>query len=150
MPRLPDSTREMLEKGEEPQSAGRGAVDEGYYLVKCVKVVEADVKESGYAGVDWTFEILQPEFQGERKIKGKKLFDYISYSESAGWKIRQLFEATGYTFDSDMDELVSDEAELVVEISTYTQQKGKNKGKLANQVEGYFEANEDGMTLVGE
>lgn len=150
MPKLPASTREMLEKGEEPQGAGRGPVDEGFYLCRVVQVDETEVKDSGYAGVDIRFEIVKPEVQGDRKIKGKKIFDYISYGESSGWKMRQLYEALGYTFDSDMQEFVDDEAELVVEVSTYTQTKGKNKNQLRNQVESYLEADEDGMTLVGD
>lgn len=143
VPKLPDSTRELLERGEEP-SGGKGPVDDGYYLLRFTECKEDPEKDSGYAGVNFTFEVIEPT-----QWAGSKVWEYVSYGPNAAWKVRQIMESAGYSFNSDFQELVDDEVELVADVGTEIQTKGKRKGKTRNFINEYFPVNDDTMALVG-
>lgn len=147
MPKLPkELAREMTEEGlGEGGPQNRGAI-EGYVLAKVVEATEEDEKDSGYAGQTLKFEVLEPVAHA-----GDWIWDYLSYSPKSAWKWRRLWDATGFEYDSDTDELVEDEIEVILYCVPEVQMRGKNKGKEKTTVEDYFDAQDDDTyALVGE
>lgn len=124
------------------------AMDEGYYLVK---VVANDIEEPGpesKTGEDLlalTMEVVQP-----REHSGRKLWDRLSFSERAYWKVRSFFDAVDYDYDSDVDEIQEEEEEFVVYVVQEIQKKGKGKGNVRNSVNEYLPADDENMDLVPE
>lgn len=142
MPKMPDETKRILDEGEDQEGPNRDPVPEGYYLLKVIEGEEYTGTE--FDGVNLKFEVADP-----RGFKGKWLWDRFSYSPKAAFRWRMLFEATGYEFDSDTDELVEAEEEVIAFVVQEIQAKGKNKGKLVNSIQEYFEPNDENRALVG-
>lgn len=122
------------------------AMPEGHYLVK---VIDNEIEEPGpssKSGADMlalTLEVVQP-----REFSGRKVWDRLSFSEKALWKLRSFFDAVDYDFDSDVDEIQDDEAEFVVYLRATVQKQGKNKGQLRNEVGEYLPADDENLDLV--
>jgi len=150
MPRIPKETSDAIANGEIERGGNRKAF-EGYVLARMTEAEETDEKDSGYAGQDLTFEVVEP-----RNVKGYKVWEYISYAPQAGWKWAALFEAFGFEPDSDTDELVeagedeADPAYVILDCSIEVQTKGKNKGKGKTKVQDYLDpTNPDNRDLIG-
>lgn len=143
MPKMPDSTREILESGRDLDGPDRSPVPEGYYLLECIGDDEYQGNE--FDGVNMKFEIVQP-----RGFKGKWQWDRFSYNPTASFKWRQLFEATGYEFGSDTAELVEAREKVIAFITQGVAQSGKAKGKLVNNIDEYFEPTDENLTLVDD
>lgn len=122
------------------------AMPEGHYLVK---VVANEIEEAGpnsKTGEDMlalTMEVIQP-----REFAGRKVWDRISFSEKADWKMRAFFDAVDYDFDSDVDEIQEDETEFVVLLTTELQKQGKGKGQPRNRLDEYLPADDENLDLV--
>lgn len=124
------------------------AMPEAHYLVKVIENAEEEPGPNSKTGENMlalTMEVVQP-----REFSGRKVWDRLSYSEKAAWKMRSFFDAADYDYDSDVDEMVDDETEFVVYLGTELQKQGKNKGKLQNKVGEYLPADDENLELVDE
>lgn len=141
MPRIPKEIADRIENGEVERGARGGKALDGYVLAKLIEAEEGDVKDSGYAGQNLKFEVVEP-----REFKGTWFWDYISYGEKSEWKWAAFWEGFGFDPNSDTDEVVQegeneqDPAYCVMEVSVEYQSKGKNKGKPKTRVEDYLDA----------
>lgn len=135
MPKLPKKTQEAAEQAED--SGGFAALPEGKYL--CV-LDDVQTDGSGPAGPYWTWVWKIHPDNGEHE--GRMLWDVISLSEKAAWKVKQVFEALGYSLDSDTDEMIGEAAVLVV--SQRVIERGKRQGEMGNQVDVYLPADGGG------
>lgn len=150
MPRIPQGNADQIANGEVERTGKRRAF-EGYALVKLIEAEEAAEKESGYAGQDLTFEVVEP-----REVKGYKVWEYISYNPNTNWKWQDFFDAFSFEPDSDTDEIVEagedpkDPAYAIIETTIEIQSRGKNKGRGKTRVVGYLNPAEgENRDLVG-
>jgi hypothetical protein len=141
MPKLPQETQEAVanDDGERPEYEAI----EGYALVKLVEATEGDEGESGFAGQTLKFKVLEP-----REHRGQHVWEYISYAPGAAFKWKQFWDSVGYTYDSDTDEVIDEEDELILNCYPEVQKKGKNKGKMNTAVNEFLEATEENRALI--
>jgi hypothetical protein len=133
--------REAYERGDDLEGGGnREPVPEGYYLL--LAKAEKEYQGTEYDGVEMTWVVQEP-----RGYKGKKIWDNFSYSPNSVFRWRQLWESTGYEHDSDTGELVENEEVVVAFVTQQIQEKGKNKGKVQNKIDEYFEPNDENRAL---
>lgn len=139
---IPQYLQDKMENDEiKATGGGGGPVDEGHYILRLTEV-EEDTKASG-DGVTCTFTIMSA------KRRGHELrYNWMSFSEKAGWKIRMLFDAAGYTYDSEFEELIEDEAEFVGYVTQQEQTQGKNAGKMQNNIEEFIKLDDDSRHLI--
>ena len=143
---IPKKVADALPDVDPDERPDYEAMPEAHYLVK---VVENKIEEAGpnsKTGADMlalTMEIIQP-----REFSGRKVWDRLSFSDKALWKLRSFFDAADYDFDSDVDEIQEDEAEFVIYLGTEVQKQGKGKGNLRNTVGEYLPADDENMELV--
>jgi hypothetical protein len=143
MPRIPQQNVDQIRNGE--AGGGGNRVVEGYVVARLIEAEEADVKDSGYAGQDLKFEVVEP-----REHKGTPVWEYMSYDPRASWKWEQFFDAFGYEPDSDTQELIDDEAEVILDCVLEVQKRGKNKGKERTKIQEYLDAEDsENRDLVG-
>lgn len=150
MPRIPQENADAIKNGEVERGGNRKAF-EGYALARLVEAEETDEKDSGYAGQDLTFEVLEP-----KEVKGNKVWEYISYAPAVNWKWMAMFEAFGFEPDSDTDELVEagededDPAYVILDCSIEITAKGKNKGKGKTKVQDFLDPTvQENKDLIG-
>lgn len=139
---IPQYLQDKMENDEiKATGGGGGPVPEGHYIVRLTEV-EEDTKASG-DGVTCTFTIVS-------KIRhGHELrYNWMSFSEKAGWKIRMLFDAAGFTYDSEFEELIEEEAEFVAYVTQQEQTQGKNTGKMQNNIEEFIALDDNSRQLV--
>lgn len=135
MPKLPKKTQEAAEEAE--GSGGFAPLPEDKYL--CV-LDEVQTDGSGPKGPYWTWVWKVHPDNGSHD--GRMLWDVISLSESAAWKVKQVFDALGFSLDSDTDEMIGELALLAV--SQRVIEKGKRQGEIGNQVDLYLPADGGG------
>lgn len=126
-----------------PRAGGGGPVDEGYYALKLVEY-EEDTKASG-EGANLSFEITRGPKQGVI-LK----YNWFSYNENSAWKLIQLFDATGFTYDSEFEELIDEAVEFVGFVELQPQTKGKRAGKMQNNVNEMRPLDQDTLALIDE
>jgi hydroxymethylpyrimidine pyrophosphatase-like HAD family hydrolase len=156
MPRIPQENADAIKKGEVERGGTRKAF-EGYALVKLIEAEEEAEKESGYAGQQLKFEVIEP-----KEIKGNYVWEYISYAPAVNWKWMAMFEAFGFEPDSDTDELIDageeeeDPAYVIIDCSIEITTKGKNKGKGKTKIQDFLDPTVDenreliGVTLADD
>lgn len=148
MVRIPDKLAKKLPDVDPDDRPDYEAMPIGHYVVK---VIENDIEEAGpnsKTGEDMlalVMEVVQP-----REFDGRRLWDRLSFSEKAAWKMRSFFDAVDYDYDSDVDEIQDEEEEFIVYVSARLQKQGKNKGKPKNEVDEYLPADEENLDLVPE
>lgn len=142
MVQIPEEVQDILEN-EEDKREDFDAMPEDHYLAQVVKIEEKPGTEYPYLEIEW--KIQQP-----REFKGRKVWDNISFNPKAAFKVRALFDAFDYDYDSDTDEFVENKETAVLYLSQEIQEKGKNKGKLRNKVDEVFPPDEENMELVGD
>lgn len=144
MPKIPQEVAEGIKSGEINTEAPSYTVVDGYVLAQLVYVGETAVNEdSGYAQMEMEWEVVAGDYDGE-KIK-----DWISYSPKSGWRFAQILEATEYTPDTDFDELVEAEEQVVLNCTPQMINKGKNKGKMKTNIEEFLPPTEENLELAG-
>lgn len=154
MPKMTDEILEEIESGRADEGGGV-LLPEGYYLVRLTEVTEEEPRgDAEYGSVKCVWEVLEPQVvpgDGDEEVTvvGSKVFDWLSYSPRAAFRWKRVFDATGYTYDSDLDELVEAEETVILELVQEAQSQGKNKGKMRNKIEMVLEDNEDNRNLVG-
>lgn len=150
MPRIPQGNAEAIANGEVERTGKRRAF-EGYALVKLVEATEAEEKESGYAGQDLKFEVVEP-----REVKGYYVWEYISYNPNTNWKWQDFFDGFGFEPNSDTDEIIEagedseDPAYAIIETAIEIQTRGKNRGRGKTKVVGYLDPSQaENRELIG-
>lgn len=139
---IPAHLQDKMNSGEvDSKPRGRGPIEAGYYAMKVVEA-EEDTKTSG-DGANLSFEVTRGP-QAGAVLK----FNWFSYGETSAWKWKQLFDATGFTYDSEIEELIEDESEFVAYVEKDIQTQGKNKGKFQNNVNEFRELNDDSLALI--
>lgn len=140
---LPQDVVEAIEDSEE-----RGefeALPVGHVLARIKSNEEVPAKDADsfpMLKVCWT--VLKP-----RALKGRTVWDRMSYSPKAAFRFRALFDAMDYDYDSDIDELQEDpEAEAVLYITNGLITSGKQKGKVGDEVDQILPADEENLSLV--
>lgn len=148
MVKIPDRLAKKLPDVDPDDRPEYEAMDEGHYLVKVIDNQEEEAgpkSKTGEPMLALTLEVIQP-----REHQGRKVWDRLSYSERAAWKMRSFFDAADYEYDSDVDEIQEDEAEFVIYLNQEIQRQGKGKGQLRNTVGEYLPADDENMDLVPE
>jgi len=126
-----------------PESGAFGPAPEGIYTVK-LRQVEVRGDDNPYWSTEW--EIVA-DAAGDQTYAKRRLFENISLGEKSAWKMRQFFDAMGYTYDSDTDEMIGDVCQAVVVQREIEQ--GKRKGQIGNEIERWMPLPEDGMQVQG-
>lgn len=128
MPKLPAETAKAAAESE----GGFAPIEEGRYEVELVSCKESPQDgESGYKYWIWEFKVVGPDHVGRR------LWTNTSLAPQAAFRVREVFDALGYTLDSDTKEMIGDRCVAYVE--QQIQEKGKNKGKLQNVIDSLAE-----------
>jgi hypothetical protein len=79
---------------------------------------------------------MPADYQGKDNSRKTLEEQWKSRNDFLRGKLKQFFEAFGYTTDSDTDEMIGDRA--VIALSVETIGAGKRKGQLGNQVTGFY------------
>lgn len=133
MPKLPAAAQEAAESAE---SMSFDPIPDGVYTAKLTEV--DDSVAPGPAGPQWklTWEVTDEEY------KGRKLFERMSLSKAAAFKVKEIYEALGYTLDSDTDEMIGDQCKLAVSIGII--EKGTRKGEKSNNIDRHMSLSNGG------
>lgn len=135
MPKLDRKTAQKVETSEE-WGTGRSLLPEGRYAVRLMKVEE----RPGNVAPQWSWWLTQPHDETGKKYSGT-LFLNTSLSEKALGRLKQVFHAFGYSFDSDTDEMIGEWVGVYVTQEVQTQ--GANAGKTRNEIQYLFEFEPD-------
>lgn len=121
MPKLSTATATKVEEADNSFEP----LPEGIY--NAVLDGEVEVKD-GQNGPywSWTFKITDEGFEGRQQWLNTSL------SEKALWKLREVFEAFGYSADTHTDDLIGKPVKLMVVQRIID--GGKRKGEIGNDV----------------
>lgn len=151
MPILTDEYRQAMQASadERPEFENDGEFEElpdGFYLAQLEKVVPGTKKgPSGYIQVRLQWRIMAPG-----KWRKRVHSDFISLAPKAAWRMRELFDATGYTYDSDLEELLQAKEKVIIELVQREQERGDRKGEMVANLEAYYSAEDEYYrSLVG-
>lgn len=116
-------------------------LEEGFYLasVRSIKLSEK-AGASGYKQWVVVWQIIAPKKRAKRTV-----WDRISLSPKAAFKMRELFDSLGFEYDSDSDELVGEKA--IIEVIT---SPGENDRTYENVEKVYAADDEVARPLVGK
>jgi hypothetical protein len=126
MPKLDPDQRKAVDNVD---SSGFALLEPGRYIGQLVSVTTRPaVSADKFASWSWEFDLTSPE-----SAKGRKQWANTSLSPAAAWKVREAFDALGFTTDSDTEEMIGESCALFViqEEAEY----GKKKGQQVNRVE---------------
>jgi hypothetical protein len=124
MAKLPKATAKAAAEAE---SGSFEALPAGPYIGKLTAVVTDKEGPSGPYWV-WEFEVVSPD-----EFANRKLWANTSLSDKAVWKLKEMFDAFGYTTDSDTDELIGEQVKLMV--SQRVIASGTRSGEMGNNVD---------------
>ena len=131
MPKLPKTLQSAMTDNAENDDGGGFTLFKGGYHRVHMSTVKIVPKKGGQVAdqieIDWKAD--------EGPNKGKEIRHWISMSSKAAFKVCELFDAYGYTYDSDLDELQGDGGTVIIEVSNELQAVGKNAGKIGHRVE---------------
>lgn len=124
MAKLPKKVAAAADQAETGQF---DALPAGPYAAR---LVEVKTDGEGAAGPYWVwkFEVVTPT-----EFEGRNLWANTSLSEKALWKIKEMFDAFGYTTDSDTDDLINEVVKLIVVQRPI--EKGSRAGQIGNNVD---------------
>lgn len=139
MPKLDAGQQQQVQSA--PESGTYGPMPEGIYTIqlKAVKATRPDGGGEAYWATEWTVEA---DAAGDVAFKGRRLFENISTGEKSAWKMRQFFDAMGYTYDSDTDEMIGDHCQAVVVQREI--ERGKRQGQTGNEIDRWLPLPDDG------
>lgn len=132
MPQLnPDQAKQATEA-----ESGSVLIEDGIYemvLTACTALdKDGNPLATENAGPYWSWEYTFPE--DAPKYKKRKVWDKTWLTEESAWKMNQVFTAFGVPTSTDTDDLVAKGARALVEINSYTIQKGPKTGEERNGV----------------
>lgn len=145
MPKLPSNIQKAADEAE---SRDFGAIPGGLYRIK-VKEIDTAAK-SGAGNDKWVFvaEVIGgPNDLTLTDHNKRQLWEHAALTEPAAWKIKQIFEALGFTLDSDADELLGETC--LVMVSEAEIEQGARKGQMGNNIDAWLADTEAGGELVG-
>jgi len=141
MPKPPQEIVDRIESGEAQEGGDRRKpVPEGYYLLQILEGVEYTGSEFDGVNTKWT--VVEP-----RGFKGKWIWDRLSYNPAAAFRWQNLYDATGYDYNTDTDELVDAEELVVAHVVQRIIDSGPRKGEVTNNIEEYFEPTDENKAL---
>lgn len=123
---MPKLAKDKAKKVAENEGSGFEALPEAIYPVRLTGVTVGE----GDKGPYWTWEL---EVDGDPDYDGRKLWCTTSLSDAADWKLKEVFEAFGYTTDSDTDEMIGEKCKASVSQRVIT--KGARAGQTGNNVD---------------
>lgn len=123
---MPKLNKALATKTAETETGTFDAIPEDTYTVRLVDVEQKIGKDSGKPYWNWKFEVTEGD------CKGRNIFMITSLSENALFKLKEVFDAFGFSTDSDTDELVGESVKLVVIQEVI--EKGTRKGQMGNTV----------------
>lgn len=133
MPKLSKAKQKSVGKAE---SGGFQALPDGMYVgtLKAVVTERGGKPLEGAAGPYWQWEFDKiRSLDDETETFPGRQFVITSLSDESDWKMKEVFEAFGYSLDSDTDEMIGEDVILVV--SQRVIEKGKRKGQKGNNVD---------------
>lgn len=133
MPKLSKVVAKKVDSAEE-WGQGRQLLEEGRYAARLRKV-EVREGESGRAG-SWSWWLTKIHDEDGKGYGGTQFLN-TSLSEKAFGRLKQVFNAFGYTSDSDTDEMLGEWVGIYV--TQERQAQGKNAGKMRNEIQYVFE-----------
>lgn len=143
---LPEDYRAAMAEDTRPEGDGEfEPFDDGYYLAKIEKVsLSPKAGPSGFKQVIFVWRIQKPG-----KWAKRTQWDRISLSPKAAFKMRELFDACGYEYDSNPGELIGEVA--ILELEQVEVQSGPKKGEISNDVVKVYDAEDpEYRALVGK
>lgn len=140
----PEYTNAMSEDTDREEGEFEPLAD-GYYLAEIEKIsLSPNAGPSGYK--QW---IIVWRIKAPRSAAKRTQWDRISLSPKAAFKMRELFDALGFDYDSDSDELIGEKA--ILELFQEEISSGKRKGEMGNSVAKVIDAEDPEMRkLVGK
>lgn len=123
MPKLPKATAKAVGEAE---SSSFDPLPEGPYVAKLTGVEVREGQKGPYWS--WEFSVVEPDDHENRK-----LWTNTSLSDSAAWKLKEVFEAFGVAADTDTDELIGQVVKLAVTQRVIEQ--GARAGDIGNNVD---------------
>lgn len=142
MPKAPQEIVDRLDNNEDVQEFT--LLPEDAYLCYLHEVTEYDQdKDHEYGGVRCFWKVIQP-----REFKGERVLNTLSWSPKAAWKVRETFDACGYEYNSDLDELVENEERAIVVVTQEIARFGKRKGQTVNKVDEILEATPEAIAAL--
>ncbi|HXJ63895.1 MAG TPA: DUF669 domain-containing protein [Actinomycetota bacterium] len=130
MPKLPKAIQKAA---DDAKLQDFSALPAGLYLIR-VTEVKTDGQSSNKNPM-WTLTLEVeggPNDLTEDKHKGRKLWENLVLTEAAAWKVKQVFNALGFTMDSDADEFLNERA--VVQVTQREIEQGNRKGEMGNNI----------------
>lgn len=143
--KLDDDYQKAMDESDQREDGEFEALPEGFYLctVDSIKL-SPTAGQSGYKQWIIVWKVKSPRASAKRTI-----WDRRSLSPKAAWKMRELFDALGYDYGSDSDELVGEPA--IVEIDHQPIGSGKRKGEMGENVVALYPADDkEYLALVGK
>jgi hypothetical protein len=127
MPKLNKATAKTV-AGQEPSDSLQ-PLPNGTYVATLTDVTSEVGRASGKPYWKWVFEIIE-----EDQVDGcyRKAFLNTSLQDSAAFKLAEAFAAFDATPDTDTDDLLGDDVQLV--IAQVVQASGAKKGQLGNEI----------------
>lgn len=125
---MPKLNKTQAKKTAAAESSSFGPLDPGIYTGRLSSVEAKD----GAKGTYWSWEFDEIETRDGDKVPGR-LWVNTSLSDSASWKLKEMFDAFGYSTDSDTDEMVGERIKL--QVSQRVIESGARAGELGNNVD---------------
>ena len=157
MPKL-DKTMVKAVESAEITGGDFALIEPGRYFATLAKV---DVRDGNYGGAQWSAEFNEITDVNGKRLPGRQWLNLnlpvagampASYTNGEDkWqkfqavsaaRLKQFFEAFGYTTDSDTDEMIGETA--VIEIEIRTIQNGPRRGEQVNSVKNVLPASKLG------
>jgi hypothetical protein len=129
MPKLAKKVADRVNKAE---TQSFDAVPGGVYEVRLEEVESRTAKSSGNEYWSWALTVVA-DTDGDEEHAGRKLWANTSLSEKADFKMKETFEAFGYTTDSHTDDIVGEHCLALVSETVIEQ--GARKGQPGNNVD---------------
>lgn len=125
MASLPSAAQKNAENVD-PDQGGFALMPPGVYHGR---LMEVDTSRSGAKGPYWVFQydIVTDGFTN------RKMWDNVSLSDAAAFKVRQVWDAFGVPLGTDTDEMCGSIVKLRIKHRTI--QSGSREGELAEQID---------------
>ena len=138
MPKLNPKQAKTVEATEAWETgSGYTLLDEGRYAAQLYTVTE----RTGRVAPVWNWRFVNVHNEDGEPQGRTNLFHSTSLSPKAAGRLKQVFQAFGYTTDSDTDEITGEWAVLYV--AQEIREQGKNAGQRVNVIKSISSFNED-------
>lgn len=126
---MPKLNKTQAKKVDEQESTGFGPLDAGWYTGRLAKV---EAKNSSNNNPMWVWEFDELETLDGDSTPGRQWVNTVLLDQSF-WVLKMMFDAFGYSTDSDTDEMVGERVKLLV--SQRMIEQGNRKGQMGNNVD---------------